>query len=137
MPKGFFSIGFAVFDFLTMDSSLIDLMFAMGVPPEGQDSPQGLPLGMCMIYAIAMFGLMYALMIRPQNQQRKEHEKLVSEIKSGDRVVAAGMVGTIITVKDDSVTLRTGESKIEVVRTSVERVINEGEERASLDLNKK
>ena len=47
------------------------------------------------------------------------------------------MVGTIITVKDDSVTLRTGESKIEVVRTSVERVITEGEERASLDLNKK
>ena len=43
----------------------------------------------------------------------------------------------IITVKDDSVTLRTGESKIEVVRTSVELVITEGEERASLDLNKK
>ena len=120
-----------------MDISLIDLMLAMGVPPEGQDSPQGLPLGMCMIYAIAMFGLMYALMIRPQNQQRKEHEKLISELKSGDRVVAAGMVGTIITVKDKSVTLRTGESKIEVVRTSVERVITEGEERPSLDLNKK
>ena len=86
---------------------------------------------------VAFLGIFYALLIRPQQKQQKEHEKLVSEIKSGDRVVAAGMVGTIITVKDDSVTLRTGESKIEVVRTSVERVINEGEERVSLDLNKK
>ena len=56
-------------------------------------------------------GYFYALLIRPQQKQQKEHEKLVSELKSGDRVVAAGMVGTIITVKDDSVTLRTGESK--------------------------
>ena len=119
-----------------MDSSLIDLMLAMGVPPEGQGSRQGFELTMC-ILPIAFFGIFYALIIRPKNQQRKEHEKLVSEIKSGDRVVAAGMVGTIITVKDDSVTLRTGESKIEVVRTSVERVITEGEERGALDLNKK
>ena len=72
---------------------------------------------------VAFLGIFYALLIRPQQKQQKEHEKLVSEIKSGDRVVAAGMVGTIITVKDKSVTLRTGESKIEVVRTSVERVI--------------
>ena len=109
-----------------MDSTLIDLMLVAGVPPEGQGSPQGFPFEMC-IFGIAMFGMMYALIIRPQNQQRKEHEKIVSSIKSGDRVVAAGMVGTIITVKDDSITLRTGESKIEVVRTSVERVIAEGE----------
>ena len=86
---------------------------------------------------VAFLGIFYALLIRPQQKHQKEHEKLVSEIKSGDRGVAAGMVGTIITVKDKSVTLRTGESKIEVVRTSVERVITEGEERPSLDLNKK
>lgn len=119
-----------------MDSSLIDLIFAAAAPSEGQATPQGYELTMC-ILPIAFFGIFYALIIRPQNQQRKEHEKLVSELKSGDRVVAAGMVGTIITVKDDSVTLRTGESKIEVVRTSVERVITDGEGPASLDLNKK
>ena len=117
-----------------MDSALTDLILAMGVQQEGQ--AQGVGIFSC-ILPIAFFGIFYALIIRPQNQQRKEHEKLVSEIKSGDRVVAAGMVGTIITVKDKSVTLRSGESKIEVVRTSVERVITEGEERPSLDLNKK
>ena len=73
----------------------------------------------------------------PATEATKGTRETVSELKSGDRVVAAGMVGTIITVKDDSVTLRTGESKIEVVRTSVERVITDGEGPASLDLNKK
>ena len=120
-----------------MDSSLIDLMFAMGArPAEGEPMSVFEALGPC-IMMLPIMGIFYALIIRPQNQQRKEHEKLVSEIKSGDRVVAAGMVGTIITVKDDSITLRTGESKIEVVRTSVERVITEGEGSVSLDLNKK
>ena len=117
-----------------MDSALTDLILAMGVQQEGQ--AQGMGIFGC-IMPIAFLGIFYALLIRPQQQQQKEHEKLVSELKSGDRVVAAGMVGTIITVKDDSVTLRTGESKIEVVRTSVERVITEGDGPASLDLNKK
>ena len=119
-----------------MDSSLIDLMFAMAAP-QGDGQQGGGPQWIGCLMPIAFLGIFYALLIRPQQKQQKEHEKLVSELKSGDRVVAAGMVGTIITVKDDSVTLRTGESKIEVVRTSVERVITEGEERASLDLNKK
>ena len=78
-----------------MDSTLIDLMLAMGVPPEGQGSPKKFDVFMC-ILPIAFFGIFYALILRPQNEQRKEHEKLVSKIKSGDRVVAAGMVGTII-----------------------------------------
>ena len=119
-----------------MDSSLIDLMLAMAPPPSDGQQGGGAQWISCLM-PVAFLGIFYALLIRPQQKQQKEHEKLVSEIKSGDRVVAAGMVGTIITVKDESVTLRTGESKIEVVRTSVERVITEGEERPSLDLNKK
>ena len=48
---------------------------------------------------------------------------MVEELKNGDRVVASGMVGTIITVKKKTITLRTGESKLELMRTSVERVL--------------
>ena len=109
-----------------MDNSLIDLMIAMA-PPPGDGLQGGGAQWISCLMPIAFLGIFYALLIRPQQKQQKEHEKLVSEIKSGDRVVAAGMVGTIITVKDDSVTLRTGESKIEVVRNSVERVITEDE----------
>ena len=126
MPNGFSSIGFAVFDFLTMDSTLIDLMFAMAPSPSDGQQGGGAQWITCLM-PVAFLGIFYALLIRPQQKQQKEHQKLVSEIKSGDRVVAAGMIGTIITVKDDSVTLRSGESKIEVLRNSVERVITEDE----------
>ena len=119
-----------------MDSSLIDLMFAMAPPPSDGQQGGGAQWISCLM-PVAFLGIFYALLIRPQQKQQKEHEKLVSELKSGDRVVAAGMVGTIITVKDDSVTLRTGESKIEVVRTSVTGVMTDGEGPATLDLNKK
>lgn len=107
-----------------MDIILNEFLLASAASPEGQ--PQGMGLFGC-IMSIAFLGIFYALLIRPQQQQQKEHEKLVSEIKSGDRVVAAGMVGMIITVKKESVTLRTGESKIEVVRNSVERVLTDDE----------
>ena len=109
-----------------MDITLIDLMLAMAPPPGDGQEGGGAQWITCLM-PVAFLGIFYALLIRPQQKQQKEHQKLVSEVKSGDRVVAAGMVGTIITVKDDSVTLRSGESKIEVVRNSVERVITEDE----------
>ena len=109
-----------------MDITLIDLMLATAPSPGDGQQGGGAQWITCLM-PVAFLGIFYALLIRPQQKQQKEHQKLVSEIKSGDRVVAAGMVGTIITVKDDSVTLRSGESKIEVVRNSVERVITEDE----------
>ena len=81
-----------------MDSSLIDLMFAMAPPPAMANKEAELN-GFPALMPVAFLGIFYALLIRPQQKQQKEHEKLVSELKSGDRVVAAGMVGTIITVK--------------------------------------
>ena len=38
------------------------------------------------------------------------------------------MVGTIVTVKKKTVTLRTGESKLELMRSSVERVLDEDDD---------
>ena len=72
---------------------------------------------------IAILGIFYVLLIRPQQKQQKEHAKMVEEIKSGTRVVAAGMVGTITTVKKSSIILRSADSKVELDRKSIERVI--------------
>ncbi|MDP6903541.1 MAG: preprotein translocase subunit YajC, partial [Verrucomicrobiota bacterium] len=71
----------------------------------------------------AFLGIFYALLIRPQQQQQKQHAKMVSELKNGTRVIAGGMVGTIISVKKETVTLRTGEAKLEMMRSSVEKIL--------------
>ena len=70
-----------------------------------------------------IFVLFYFLLIRPQQKQQKDHAKLVEQIKSGDRVIAAGMVGTITNVKKNSIILKSADSKVELARSAIERVI--------------
>jgi len=50
---------------------------------------------------IAMFALMYFLLIRPQQKRAKDHKKVLSELKKGDEVVTnGGIVGKIISVDE-------------------------------------
>jgi preprotein translocase subunit YajC len=92
-------------------------------PTDGSAPPawvQLLPL-------IILFVLMYFVLLRPQMKRQKEHEKLISAVKTGDRVVAAGGIfGTVTNIKDQVVVLKIADNvKIEVQRstiTSVEKV---------------
>ena len=104
-----------------MDYFFINFSMLMAAPVA--DSGLGGLGGFQCIMMIAFIGIFYALLIRPQQQQQKQHAKMVEQLKNGDRVVASGMVGTVITVKQKTITLRTGESKLELMRTSVERVL--------------
>ena len=104
-----------------MDYFFINFSMLMAAPVA--DSGLGGLGGFQCIMMIAFIGIFYDLLIRPQQQQQKQHAKMVEQLKNGDRVVASGMVGTVITVKQKTITLRTGESKLELMRTSVERVL--------------
>jgi len=72
---------------------------------------------------IPLFLIMYLLLIRPQRKRQKEHEKLLSELKKGDRVVTnSGMFGTIFAIYDDKnkVVLKiTDDVKIECLKSSI------------------
>ena len=82
-----------------MDNFLIDVLLAMASPPaEGE---QGGSMWFQCLFPLAFLGIFYALLIRPQQQQQKKHKKMVNELKSGARVVAGGVVGTIISVKKE------------------------------------
>lgn len=121
MPKTTFYIGFAVFNFLLMESLVTDIFFAMG-QPQGEGQGGGGSWITCLM-PVAFLGIFYALLIRPQQKQQKDHAKLVEQIKSGDRVIAAGMVGTITNVKKNSIILKSADSKVELARSAIERVI--------------
>ncbi|MCS5591068.1 MAG: preprotein translocase subunit YajC [Gammaproteobacteria bacterium] len=55
---------------------------------------------------IAMFALMYFLLIRPQQKRAKDHKKVLSELKKGDEVVTnGGVVGKITSVDESFVSL--------------------------------
>jgi preprotein translocase subunit YajC len=93
---------------------------ATGTP--GQPPQQPAWIGFApMILLVVVF---YFILIRPQQKRAKALAALVSSIKAGDKVVtAAGIIGTVITVKDKSVTLRSADTKMEVTKASVTEIL--------------
>jgi len=90
-----------------------------GTPAAQQGSPFGLLFPMVLIFVV-----MYFLMIRPQSQQRKKQAQLLEALKSGDKVVtSSGIVGIVITVKDNTVSLRSADAKMEVTKSSVVQIL--------------
>ena len=71
----------------------------MNLPPE--------------LFLVAMFVLMYFLLIRPQQKRAKDHKKLLSELKQGDEIVTnGGVVGKINSVDESFATLEIAEGVI-------------------------
>ena len=70
---------------------------------------------------VAIFLVFYFLLIRPQMKKQKEVQNMIKELKKGDRVIAAGgLVGKIIKIEDDLITLEVdNDTKIQVVKGSV------------------
>jgi preprotein translocase subunit YajC len=74
---------------------------------------------------ILIIGVFYFVLIRPQNKARQQAEQetrdMLSSLKNGDKVVTSGgILGTIRSVKDDTVSLQIADAvKIEVLRTAI------------------
>ncbi len=97
--------------------------------PALMASPQGggaSPWGTLIMFA-AIFAIFYFLLIRPQRKQQKEHEEMVAGLEKGDEVVTlGGIIGRIIHVEDDRVTIKTGDdTRLEVERGKVGRKLGE------------
>jgi preprotein translocase subunit YajC len=71
---------------------------------------------------VAIFAIFYLLLIMPQQRRQKKWQAMLSQVKSGDRVVTSGgLTGMIMSVKDDVVVLRLPPDniKVEVTRASI------------------
>lgn len=78
---------------------MLDALFT--AIPFAQASASG-GLGQVLFMVVAFGGIMYFLMIRPQQQQRRKHEEMVSAIKRGDKVIMqGGLYGKVTHVGDD------------------------------------
>jgi preprotein translocase subunit YajC len=70
---------------------------------------------------IIILGVMYFLVIRPQNKKAKQQQLMISQLKRGDDIVTSGgLIGRITGIKDDEVTLQVQEGvRFRVLRTAV------------------
>lgn len=71
-----------------------------------------------------MFGIMYFLVILPQQRQRKKVQEMLAAVKNGDKVVTtAGIYGTINGMDGDTVILKIADNvKIRMSRAAIAQV---------------
>ncbi|HWV37669.1 MAG TPA: preprotein translocase subunit YajC [Vulgatibacter sp.] len=70
---------------------------------------------------VAIFAVMYFLMIRPQQKQAKKHREYLASLKKGDEVVTnSGIFGKIEAIEDSVVRLEIARDvKIRVLKTQI------------------
>ena len=73
------------------------------------------------IFLVAIFAVMYFLMIRPRQKQQKEHEAMMQELRPGDRVIiAGGIYGQIESLAEETAILRIESgATMKVARSSI------------------
>jgi preprotein translocase subunit YajC len=101
-------------------NTAIDLSSLLFILQNGGGSLIGPLLPMILVFAI-----FYFLVIRPQQKRQrqaaKDRESLLGALKPGDKVVTSGGIyGTIVAVRDDTVTMRIADKvSIEVLRSAI------------------
>jgi len=76
-------------------------------------------LGMMAVFVI----IMWVLMIAPQRKKAKQLEAMLKTLKTGDKIVTtSGIIGVVISIKERSVSLRSADTKLEVLKSAVAEV---------------
>ena len=79
------------------------------------DPTMGSGLTGTVIMLVAMFALLYFVMIRPENKRKKEAEQMRSNLKVGDDITTiGGITGKVVTVKDDRFVIETGADQVRI-----------------------
>ena len=89
---------------------------------QAQTPAAGNPMGTVFMFG-AIFLIFYFLLIRPQRKQQKSHDEMVKSLSRGDEVVTiGGIIGKIIHLTDDRITIKTAEdTRLEIERSKVGR----------------
>jgi preprotein translocase subunit YajC len=93
-------------------------------------APQAVPgggIGSFFVPLILIFVIMYFVMIRPQKKRQEQQQKLISSIKTGDRVVTnSGIHGLISNMKENTVLVKVADNvKIEMEKSAITNVLKE------------
>jgi preprotein translocase subunit YajC len=123
-----------------MNLSFFNAILAQGTAPAAgaagtQTTPN--PTGQ-LLQTVVMFGgifaIFYLLMIRPQSKKAKELAAKLNSLKPGDKVVtSSGIVGTVVAIKDRTLSLRSAETKLEVLKSAVADITERAGETSSAE----
>lgn len=107
--------------------------FAMLAADTAPASPAGQPQGfqqnpnasslINLGLIVMMVVVFWLLMIRPQTKKAKEHAAMLKTLRPGDKVETnGGVVGIVVSVKEKTVSIRSAETKMEVLKGAISDV---------------
>jgi preprotein translocase subunit YajC len=103
-------------------------MALLQAPSQGGGSPGLLMVGQF----AALIGIFYFLLIRPQRKAARRHQEVLAALKRGDQVMTeGGILGEVVHIAEDRVTIKSAETRIIVARGKISRVINATEKAAA------
>lgn len=92
--------------------------------PAAPAAPQQSAFGMLVPFAL-MFGVIYFLMIRPQQKKMKEQQSMMSALKQGDDILTtSGILGKVTGVTEKVVTVEVADNvRVKMLKSQVSQVI--------------
>ena len=98
----------------------------------GSGQQSGGAISVFVLQIAAFIAIFYFILIRPQRQQAKKHAEMLKQVKRGDEIVTSGgIVGEVVHVKDNRLTIKSGEAKLVIERERVAKVLTRAEEPAA------
>ena len=82
---------------------------------------------------VAMFAIMYFLLILPEKKRTKKYNTMLSELKVNDQVLTrGGIVGKIITIEDDQMVIQSGPDRVRfrITKNAIAQKLNKERNRA-------
>jgi preprotein translocase subunit YajC len=88
-----------------------------------------------LVQFVLIIAIIYFIMVRPQQKQRRQHEEALKSLKRGDEIVTAGgIVGEVVHIRetskdgganrlDDRVTIKSAESRLVVERGRIAKIL--------------
>jgi preprotein translocase subunit YajC len=103
--------------------SLLDLnpLLALGTAPQpGQPGP---PPWMQMVPLALLVVVFYFALIRPQQKKAKEQAEMLKSVRAGDKIVTnGGIIATVVTVKEKSISIRSADAKFEIIKSGIAQI---------------
>jgi preprotein translocase subunit YajC len=93
----------------------------MGAP--GGQGQSNLPPWAQLVPFLLLFGVMYLVLILPQQKKEKQRGVMLKGLKVGDKIVtASGIVGVVVSIREHHVTLRSEDTKLELLKSAIQEV---------------
>jgi preprotein translocase subunit YajC len=84
-------------------------------------------MAMTVIFIGGMVLLMWLMIFRPQQKRAKEMNTMLKALRAGDKIITtSGIVAVVLSLKDKTISIRSNDTKLEILKSAVAEVTERG-----------